>query len=394
MISVFTPTHNLSWIHETYASLLSQTRTDWEWIVVPNGAARGYFRGFNDPRVRVINCPAEIDGKIGPLKAFACSQAKGVSVLELDHDDILLPDAIVEAEKAFEDQSVDFAYSNSVNHDFRVDYPMTWNGTYGWTHRPLIWNSRFMLESVSGSPNPANFCRIWYAPNHFRAWRKTFYDRIGGHNQNLVAGDDHELVCRSYIEGNCRHIDKPLYIYRVTGENSWLKHSEEIQKVQWNNYDLYVEKMVSKWCQIEGGLKQVSIGGSHPVSDFEDRWPFGESSLGSIHANDTIQLLSDPVRIMNEAYRVLDHGGWMFITVPASTGVGSCDNPANKSLWNWRTFRYFTEKDMQNRLPGSTCRFQKVKLETVKNHEGVDYVIAHLIAVKYELPRFYGELTI
>jgi SAM-dependent methyltransferase len=123
-------------------------------------------------------------------------------------------------------------------------------------------------------------------------------------------------------------------------------------------------------------------------------WPFADSSLGSLHSNHNLQFLDDPVHVLNEAYRLLAHGGWFFITVPASNGVGAHDNPANKSFWNWRTFRYCTERAMQPLCPGLKCRFQKVKLETVKNHEGVDYVIAHLIAVKDESPRFYGELLI
>jgi len=386
VISLYTPTHNLCLIHEAYASLCAQTRDDWEWVVVPNGPARGYFRGFNDPRVRIINAPPEIDGKIGALKSFACAQAKGEAVMEFDHDDILLPEAVEEAEKAFEDPSVDFAYSNSVNHDFRVDYPMTWNGTFGWTHRPFSWQGRFMLESVSAAPLPQSISRIWYAPNHFRAWRKTFYDRIGGYNQSLTAGDDHELLCRTYIEGKMLHIDKPLYIYRVNGENSWLKHQEEINKTQWRNHDTFIAQMVGKWCRQEG-LNQMMIG-----TDFKG-WPNEDSSVGSITAIDTLQFLDDPVTVMNEAYRVLAHGGWFFIAVPSSNGVGAHDNPSNRSLWNWRTFRYVTEKAMQKRSR-FTGRFQKVKLETVKDGEGVDYVIAHLIAVKEESPRFYGELLI
>ena len=392
MISIFTPTHNLSWLHESYASLCSQTRTDWEWIIIPNGPARGYCRGFNDSRVRVINAPPEIDGKIGPLKKFACTQARGVAVLELDHDDLLFPEAIAEAEKAFADGTADFVYSNSVNHDFRVDYPMVWNGTYGWTHRPFIWRNRFMLESVSGAPNPANFSRIWYAPNHFRAWRTTFYNRIGGHNPTLTAGDDHELVCRSYVHGKCLHLDQPLYLYRVTGENSWLKHQEEIQKVQWRNHDTYIEAMVDKWSREQGGLERLDLPWPNKFS--KGRSLLKTSSLGSIHANNTFQFHPDPVALLNECYRTLAHGGWLFVTVPASNGVGAHDNPANKSLWNWRTFRYCTERAMQPLCPGLKCRFQKVKLDTVKNAEGVDYVVAHLIAVKAESPRFYGELLI
>lgn len=405
MISVFTPTHNLNYIYDTYEGLRTQTCPEWEWVVVPNGPARGYMRDFGDRRVKVVNAPQEMTGLIGPLKRFACEHSTGVAVLELDHDDILLPTAIEEAAKAFADPTVDFAYSNFVSHDFRCDHPAVFNGVWGWVHRPFVgrWQGRWMMETVSSKPYPQSISRVWYAPNHFRAWRRDFYNRIGGHAVNMRVSDDQDLICRTYIHGKMLHIDKPLYIYRIHGENSWLAHQAEIQKLQWQCHDSYIEAMMLKWCQENGGLRRIALGEPSPTDGYEpvplvalngSGWPFPDDSVGCIRSTDTLQFLADPVAIMNEAYRVLAHGGIFFITVPASEGAGGWDNPAIRSHWNWRSFRYYTERAMALKVPGIHCRWQKIKVDQVTNPEGIPYVVAHLIAVKKEEPRFFGELLI
>ncbi len=42
------------------------------------------------------------------------------------------------------------------------------------------------------------FSKIWFALNHVRAWRPSFYHRIGGHDPLRKNIDDHDLLCRTY----------------------------------------------------------------------------------------------------------------------------------------------------------------------------------------------------
>ena len=107
MLSVITPTNNTRYLGEAHDSLAGQTHTDWEWIVVPNGGATW---ASDDPRVRVI--PADFTGSVGGLKRFACQQAKGDLLVELDHDDLLTPTALAQIADAFEDAEVGMVYSN------------------------------------------------------------------------------------------------------------------------------------------------------------------------------------------------------------------------------------------------------------------------------------------
>jgi len=93
---------------------------------------------------------------------------------------------------------------------------------------------------------------------------------------------------------------------------------------------------------------------------------------------------------------VLAHGGFFLIQVPSTEGVGADCDPTHVSRWNWRSFRYYTEATMQRYIQqaGANCRFQKIKVENQTLYDGVVCVVAHLVAIKADKPRFYGELLI
>jgi glycosyltransferase involved in cell wall biosynthesis len=92
-VSIITPLFNKEpYIGETIRSVLSQTLTDWEMIVVDNGSTdRGIevARRFSDARLRLVASP-----KKGPGAArnFGLHLATGDWILFLDADDLLAPD--------------------------------------------------------------------------------------------------------------------------------------------------------------------------------------------------------------------------------------------------------------------------------------------------------------
>ena len=116
MISIFTPTHNPQYLDECLESLLAQTYKNWEWIVVFNGKAaedgHGWLRQAPDERIRVVVAGDDTSG-VGAVKREACSLANGEYLVELDHDDLLLPDALKSIKKAFDThQNAVFVYSD------------------------------------------------------------------------------------------------------------------------------------------------------------------------------------------------------------------------------------------------------------------------------------------
>ena len=101
-ISVCIPTHKPDFLQESLESVYKQTFTDWEIVLCPNGseAIESVSKMSFDPRVVVIPCQGE-NGIVGEIKNFTFSQAKGEILVELDHDDILTPNALEEINKAF-----------------------------------------------------------------------------------------------------------------------------------------------------------------------------------------------------------------------------------------------------------------------------------------------------
>lgn len=249
-ISVFTPTHNTTYLSRVFDSLKKQTYKNWEWIVVPNNNVEISLP--KDKRLRVIPC--DKSDNIGYLKNYACSFAIGDILFEMDHDDELFSNALEECVKAFKNKKIDFVYSNSC--DVYENYkPRVFSPDLGWRSRKCLYENKQLIETVSFPPNPASFSKIWYAPNHFRAWKKSFYNSIGGFDPNLDILEDHDLLCRTYIYGNVLHIDKPLYVYHLHDEGSSYKKRDKIEKMTLLLHEKYIGQMVDRWCDLNGYLK-------------------------------------------------------------------------------------------------------------------------------------------
>src|SRR5205807_716249 len=179
------------------ASIARQRYQNFEWVIVPNGNARPAEVQVDLPQCRVIPYTGATQ-KIGELKHFCCSQARGDILVEADHDDELTPDALEQVAEAFtHDPDLSFAYSNCC--EIVDGKPWTYSQDYGWTYRPFTWNGQSYLEACAFDPSPASFSKIWYAPHHVRAWRTVFYRAIGGHDPSLAVLDDHDLLARTYI---------------------------------------------------------------------------------------------------------------------------------------------------------------------------------------------------
>ena len=412
-LSIITPTHNPQWLPELYEAITAQTHDNWQWVIVPNNGAVGNLpQAFHDnPKIKTVIPEDPTESRVGALKRLAAEACDGSIIVEVDHDDLITPDCLFEIVKAFyEDEHAGMVYSNTVNVDVRANTPIAWDVKYGWSYRPFKWRGFNLVEAVSAEPLPQNLSRIWFAPNHVRAWRKSDYWHAGGHTEEMKISDDHDLICRMYLTSKIIHIDKPLYIYRVHGENTWLKNMAEIQTTMWQNHDKYILPMMIKWSRDNdlaaidlcggigkpSGLFSVDLHNADIIADLNGRWPFANGIVGLIRAHDAIEHLRDPLHTMNEAHRVLAHGGAMLISVPSTNGIGAWCDPTHVSFWNRRSFRYYTEEFMHKYIePQCTAKFQAIKVvDQLKWDEQIPYVEAHLLALKNDSVRFYGEKLI
>lgn len=420
LVSLATPTHNPKWLADCWRSLQSQTYTHFEWLVSVNDKNGKRVRVQqladevkqivgNDPRVKILHDLSPFS-HVGQRKAFTFDTATGDIIVEFDHDDILVPDALTEIVAAFQDPSIGFAYSDFADfQDGAAD--LQGNLTYRSSLRPGWIDTGFSFydDDINGirpgrydcgrSP-PATalgVSHILSAPNHVRAWRRDVYTALGGHNQEFAVADDHELIVRTYLATRFKHIPKPLYLYRITGENTWAKNVDKIQATSSQLQRDYLERLVLRECELLG-MPAIELGGGidpragwtacdledAPITaDLREKWPFEDGSVGAFRASDLLEHLPDKMHTMGEIHRCLRPGGWLLSMTPSAEGIGAFMDPTHVSYWVAPSFWYYTRPSSARYIRNTKMMFREVFLETVPiNVQGVNVPYVHADLVK------------
>lgn len=423
-VSIITPVHAAvsPYLDQCYESLDKQTEHDWQWVIILNnhGVVSDLIRADN--RVKVIDVGESFAGQVGYLKKLACNAADAPLIVELDGDDMLTPDALARVCDAFsENPKAMFVYSN--NAQFDKDWNTVKYGEYwGWRHRDYTHvdeegDEHVLTSNICWPPTVHSIRRVEFAPDHVRAWRKQAYDLIGGHDERIRLGDDHELICRFYMafgQQGFHHIDDVLYLYRKHDNNTSVMDNAGVQAQVAVNYDTYIQPMSIRWAQDNGlpcydlggrinavpGFKTVDLLDADIIADLQQTWPFADNSVGVLRAYHLLEHLVDPIHAMNEAYRVLAPGGIMLIEVPSTDGRGAFCDPTHISFWNQRSFAYYTDASTARFIrPMYKGRFQALRVETLYpspwwQEQGMPVVRAELVALKDGYDRPAGEVLI
>lgn len=401
MVSIITPTHNTKYLARLYESIKKQTIKDFEWVVVPNNGADVSFLPKED-WIRIV--PYDGDSKlIGSIKNFAFKQGQRDWLAEVDHDDEIFPNCIEEVQKCINNNpSCDFIYSDTAELK-ESGQSSLYNKDCGWQFYDFEHDGITYPINKSFQPTPQSVSKIWYAPNHIRVWKRKFYHNIGGHNIELKALDDQELLCRTYLQGRMVKIEKVLYKYNFHENNSYSSKELNawIQQQTLVFHKKYIGPMMEKWSTEKNLLKlNISSGDNNKkdcinfnLSDKSvlslfngETWPFEDNSVGVIYAHDALEHLSDKMHTMQEIYRVLASGGMLLSQTPSTDGRGAFQDPTHVSYWNSNSFWYYTRAQMAN-FVNSNVRFQATYIENEfpsewhKTHN-ILYVTANLTALK------------
>ena len=387
--SIITPTNNTRFLKELEETILTQTHEDWEWVVLLNN---GVYYESTDVRIKVIEYKYRSDS-VGFLKKYACSHATGDVIVEVDHDDLITPDCLSELAEAFSDPEVGFAYSDNAK---LSDTFVPYDESFGWSYRKFDWKGKELIAMNDQPVYPGRFGYIWYAPDHVRAWRKSIYDAIGGHNEKLSVCDDLDLMHRLYIVTKFKHIDKVLYIYRIHGDNTWLNKNQLIQNTTVDLYNKDIYKLAERFAELNNLSKIDLCGGFNKPrgyisidkingdikADLEYGIPLPDNSVGVIRAHDALEHIKNQQLLMSEIHRVLAPGGILLSQTPSTDGRGAWQDPTHVSFWNQNSFWYWTRSE-QAKYIHNTKLFRECKLSTEFPNEhckknNIPYVIAHL----------------
>lgn len=239
-------------LYRPFNSLLKQNFLDWEWVIIDDSKDDNNFEFIRknispkDHRIRAYRKDFH-SGNIGNVKNEAVSLCRGKYILELDHDDEILPDTLFEIVKAFdENPEVGFVYMNFAEcyedkKPFR--YNDGWGMGYGGYYKEIYENNLYEV-AVSCDINDLTMSNIVGVPNHPRAWKKDVLIEIGNYSEALPVADDYELLVLTCLKTKMLKINKFGYIqYKNNSNNNFsLIRNREITKLQNNISKNYYEK--------------------------------------------------------------------------------------------------------------------------------------------------------
>lgn len=105
------------------------------------------------------------------------------------------------------------------------------------------------------------------------------------------------------------------------------------------------------------GYVNVDIdGGGEPVDLSIFPWPYNDNSIGTIVASHILEHFTkyNALRFLNECYRILAPGGWLFVAVPDMDIFINCklaDDWTAVYGYKWTDFNWFLGGDMSEPRP-------------------------------------------
>lgn len=256
LVSVFTAAYkSKEKIQRVYNSLLNQTYSNWEWIIVDDSGDEDFtykqdLLPLDDTRVRRYRQDCR-NGYIGSTKRYAAGLCTGEILVEVDHDDALTCDCLQKIVTAFKRHpDCGFVYGDCAEPHVGSN-DSNWYGWdcgfgYGiyyrvWVHEMNRWQNVLRNTVINGT----TIVHLAGLPNHPRAWTKECYHLLGGHREELLVADDYDILIRTFLCTKYVCIPDLLYLqYRnENGDNSTFTRNRQIQVLVNELYKYYGERI-------------------------------------------------------------------------------------------------------------------------------------------------------
>lgn len=208
LVSVIVPTHNSEhWIRQTVESVLCQTLSDFELIIVDDGSLDrtvDVLAVISDPRMRVFRYQSA--GVRGPAagRNRGLSHAAGEYIAFLDHDDLWLPQKLAAQVQALQDHpeaAVAYSWIDIINE-----------------HGQLIESPARI--SINGNVFDALLlgCFLWTGSNPLI--RRSALDRVGSFDEQIGGSDDWDMWLRLAEVYSFVCVPQPHVQWRITPTNT------------------------------------------------------------------------------------------------------------------------------------------------------------------------------
>lgn len=320
-ISVIMSVYNgEEYLREAMDSILNQTFTDFEFIIVNDGSTDNSLKiieTYNDERIGIINN----EKNIGLTKSLnkALKQAKGEYIARQDADDISLPNRFEKQMKYFEENpEVALLGTSAYIIDETGEIIQKCVVLAKPSIKSLLKKNRFSHGSVMV--------------------KKEIVDKVGGYNDLLRYSQDYELWLRIAKCYEVRNLTQMLYKLRSHNENIRFMNWEESAlyhffalKLARNDLDEEVSKVVN-----DGRIKALHLylSKSEEIHFHDEKIHFHKVIAGIYVRNNNMKLARqeykkvfalNPFDITNDINLVCSYFGKYMIT-KSSKIYGSCMN--------------------------------------------------------------------
>jgi glycosyltransferase involved in cell wall biosynthesis len=245
LFSIFTTCYkSYEKIYRAFKSILSQTLIDWEWVILDDSPEDEHFNFLRelskqDKRIRLYK-RHDNSGNIGNVKNEVVGLCRGKYVLEMDHDDIILPKILKEAYDVFERyDEIGFIYADFANiyeDGTNFSYGDFFGKGYAGYYMEKFNNHWFRISSCP-CINNITTSHLVCLPNHPRMWRRKILLELGNYSEFLPVCDDFEILLRTMCNTKVAKIHKLGYIQYMNDNNNnfSLIRNEEINRLgpQW-----------------------------------------------------------------------------------------------------------------------------------------------------------------
>jgi glycosyltransferase involved in cell wall biosynthesis len=203
--SVFITCYNsFEKIYRAYNSILSQTFQDYEVVVVDDSPDDNHFEFLRktfsgDHKIRLYRRDTN-SGNIGNVKNEAVSLCRGKYIMEMDHDDCVLPHVLTESVKYFENNlEVGFVYTDFINiyeNGNNYKYSDFLSLGYG-SYYCQKYNGKWVYVYNTPQINNITLSHLVSCPNHPRIWKTSVLLEAGNYSEMLPICDDFEILLRT-----------------------------------------------------------------------------------------------------------------------------------------------------------------------------------------------------
>jgi glycosyltransferase involved in cell wall biosynthesis len=229
MISIITITYNRGHlIAETIQSVLNQTYSDFEYIIVDDGSddnTEAVVANFKDSRISYFKVPK--NGYLSKLRNFGLKKATGKYIAFIDSDDLWEKEKLkIQFEILENNPDVGFCFCDVLifNKDKIIKEKIYTNSPVGSTYKGNMFNDYINSKLPIYSSSTIVF-------------RKECYDYLGELDESMKSGD-HNFICRLLLNYNGCTIYSSLTKIRRHDSN----HSDLANDLPFEEYIISLER--------------------------------------------------------------------------------------------------------------------------------------------------------